>query len=464
VPPTDDHPTVDLLVVGRDVLTMNARREIVRDGAVAIAGDTIAAVGRADDLRRRHPDAVVLGDAHAVITPGFVNAHQHLTGDRLVHSAIPDDLAPGESIFTWAVPVHAAHSPDDDELSATLACAELVTYGTTTVVEAGTVAHPARVAAGMRRIGVRGTVGTWGWDVDDAPFAAPADEVLDRQRAVVALLADDPRLDGWVTLVGHDLMSDELLGGASQLARDLGCGLTFHISPHGGDATAWLARTGRRPLVHFDALGALGPHVLLAHAVHLDDDEVDVVLRTDTAIAYTPWAYLRLGQGVSAAGRHAALSLAGARIALGSDSENAGDAPDPLRQAALAAGIAKDQTLDPTAFGAHRALEWLTIGGAAAIGMAERIGSLEVGKRADVVVHDTSGPAWIPRSEDPVLQLVWGTDGRGVRDVVIDGRIVLRDRRVTGVDLGELAVEAAAARSALLARSGVTPRAAWPVV
>jgi 5-methylthioadenosine/S-adenosylhomocysteine deaminase len=443
---------------------MNPRREIVRHGAVAIAGDTIVAVGKAEDLRAAAPGATVLGDPDAVVTPGFVNAHHHLTGDRLVRSAIPDELAPGESIFTWVVPIHAAHSPDDDELTAALSAAEQVENGFTTIVEAGTVAHPRRVAAGLRRVGVRGTVGTWGWDVDDAPFAAPATEVLARQAAVVDELAEDPLLSGWVTLVGHDLMSDELLIGASELARRRGVGLTFHISPHDGDARSYLARTGRRPLVHFDRIGALGPHVLLAHAVHLDDDEVQVLLRTDTAVAYTPWAYLRLGQGVSAHGRHAAIVAAGGRVALGCDSENAGDALDPMRLMALAAGIAKDQRMDPTCFGAHDALELATIGGARAIGMAEHIGSLEVGKQADIVVHDTSSLTWAPRSADPVLQLVWAADGRGVRDVLVAGRPVVRDGRCTTVDRDELRAAAAAAAPALLARAGIVPPSRWPVI
>ena len=442
---------------------MNSRREIIRDGAVAIDGATIVAVDKASVLSAQFPDAEILGDAHAVITPGFINAHQHLTGDRLIRSGIPDDLAPSQSIFEWAVPIHAHHTGADDELSATLSCVEQVTNGVTTIVEAGTVAHPDRVATAMRTVGLRGAIGMWGWDVDDGPFAAPPAEVLDRQRALVGRLRSDELVEGWVTLVGHDLMSDELLVGASDLARELHTGLTFHISPSSSDAVAYLARCGVRPLVHFDRLGALGAHVLLAHAVHLDDAECDIVLRTNTAIAYTPWAYLRLGQGVSAHGRHGELHRRGVRIALGCDSENASDALDPLRVAALAAGIAKDQTLDPMSFGAHDAFEMLTIRGAEAIGMADRIGSLEAGKRADLVVHDTSGPHWITRSADPVLQLVWASDGRSVRDVIVHGRIVIRSGRCLTVDSDALRDAANEASAGLLRRAGLHPRPRWPV-
>jgi 5-methylthioadenosine/S-adenosylhomocysteine deaminase len=390
-----------------------------------------------------------------------VNAHQHLTGDPLVRCCIPDRLAPGASITDWAVPLHAAHTADDDELAATIAAVESLRYGVTTVVEAGTVAHPERVAAGMARAGLRGTVGTWGWDVGDGPYAAPAAEVLDRQRAVLDAFPPGGLVEGWVTLVGHSFASDELLAGAADLAREAGVGMTMHISPTSSDPEAYLERTGRRPLAHFDTLGMLGPHLLLAHAVWLDDEEIELVLDRDVGIAYTPWAYLRLGQGVTQVGRHADIVERGGRVALGCDSSNAADHHDVLKQAALAAGIARDTRIDPTRFGAHQAFELATIGGAEAIGMGDRIGSLEPGKLADVVVHDARSPDWTPRG-DPALQLVWGADGRTVRDVIVGGRVVVRDGDLTTIDVEALRADAEADQRSLLQRTGITVPHPWP--
>ena len=452
-----------LLISGGDVVTMNARREVLTGGTVAIAGDRIAAVGSTSALRAAHPGATELDASGCIVTPGLVNAHQHHTGDPLVRGCIPDLLAPGESIFSWSVPLHAEHTGGDDELSATLTAAQSALCGVTTLVEAGTVAHPGRVAAGMAAVGVRGTVGTWGWDVEGAPFAAPPDEVLDRQRAV---LADHPAgglIEGWVTLVGHDLASDELLVGAADLARGAGCGLTMHISPTSSDPESYLHHRGARPLVHFDRLGILGRHLLLAHGVWLDDDEVELVLASETAIAYCPWAYLRLGQGVTSAGRHLELARRGGRLALGCDAGNAGDLPDMLRVAALAAGLARDMPVDPEGFGAHDAFELATIRGAEAIGKATEIGSLEVGKLADVVIFDCEASALTPRG-DVALQLVWGSDGRDVRDVIIGGRPVVRDGHCTTVDVDELRLTAATAQGDLLRRAGIEVPHTWPQV
>ena len=421
---------------------MDDDRRVIGDGAVEVTDGAITAVGPAAELGPADHHV-----ADGILLPGLIDAHQHLTGDRLVRSTIPDDIDSDEAIFQWAVPVHEHHTADDDELTATLAAVEAARNGVTTVVEAGTVAHPERVAAGLTAVGVRGTVGTWGWDVDGVPFAGPTDEVLDRQRAVLDRFPPGGLVTGWVTLVGHDLMSEELLVGASTLAVERGTGLTFHISPHDRDAAAWVARSGKRPLVRFAELGALGRHVLLGHAVHLDDEETDVLLDTGTAVASCPWAYLRLRQGIPH--RHVELLGRGGRLALGCDSENAGDQIDVLRAASLLAGLG---------CGAHAALEVATVRGAEAVGLGGVVGQLRPGLRADLVV---AVPDAVPAGGDPALELVWGTDGRSVRDVMVDGRWIVRDRRPTLVDVDALRSAARAARRSLLDRSGLRS-GPWP--
>ena len=460
ISPTADATTI---IAGGDVVTMDGTRRVLVGGSVVVADGSIAAVGTTTDLRAAYPHAVVVDATDCVVTPGMVNAHQHLTGDPLVRSCIPDLIPSGKSIFEWAVPIHAEHTADDDEVSAMVAAVECVRNGVTTVVEAGTVAHPDRVAAAMNAVGIRGTVGTWGWDIEEGPFVGSVGEVLERQRAVVEAHPAGGLVEGWVTLVGHDLASDELLAGASDLARKLRTSMTMHLSPTSSDPERYLARTGRRPVVHLDRLGVLGPHLLLAHGVWLDDEEIELILSSRTAIAYCPWAYLRLGQGVTRAGRHADIVERGGRVALGCDAANAGDVADILRTAALAAGIARDTRLEPQRFGAHQAFELATIVGAEAIGMADRIGSLEVGKKADIVVHDATDHGWTPRG-DVAMQLVWGTDGRSVRDVFIAGRQVVRDGRCTTVDVGALRAEAQARQRSLLDRAGLTVPHVWPHV
>ncbi|HEY7627947.1 MAG TPA: amidohydrolase family protein [Ilumatobacteraceae bacterium] len=457
--PSDPSP-VDLIIAGGDVVTMNGTRDVLLGGAVAVAGDVIAAVGSTTQLRAEHPGATIVDATECVVTPGMINAHQHLTGDPLVRSCIPDLLPPGASIFQWSVPIHGEHTGDDDEVSATLSAVECAQNGVTTVVEAGTVAHPDRVAAAMQAVGIRGTIGTWGWDIEQGPFIGTTAEVLDRQRAVVEAYPPGGLVEGWVTLVGHDLASDALLAGAADLARQLGTGMTMHLSPTSSDPERYLARTGKRPAVHLHDLGVLGPHLLLGHGVWLDDAEIDLILETRTAIAYCPWAYLRLGQGVTRVGRHAEIVERGGRVALGCDAANAGDVSDILRAAALASGIARDGRVDPERFGAHQVFELATIAGAEALGLGERIGSLEVGKQADIVIHDATDWGWSPRG-DVGLQLVWGTDGRSVRDVFVAGQPVIRHRECVTVDAAKLRSRGQAQQRSLLERAGITIPHVW---
>ena len=450
------------ILAGADVVTMNPRRDVLVGGSVLIDDDLIAGVGSTSVLAADHPTAEVVDVTGCVITPGMIDAHQHLTGDPLVRCCIPDLLPSGAAIFEWSVPLHAVHESLDDEVSATVAAVEALTNGVTTMVEAGTVADGDAVARAITGVGIRATLGVWGWDIEEGPHVAPADEVLDRQRAIVERYPPGGRVEGWVTLVGHDLASDALLAGAADLARELGTGMTMHLSPTSSDPEQYLARTGRRPVEHLDALGVLGAHLLIGHGVWLDDAEVDLVLESRTAIAYCPWAYLRLGQGVFANSRHAEIVERGGRVALGCDSANAGDSIDVLRAAAAAVGIARDARLDPTRFGAHDAFALATVAGAEAIGLGDRIGSIEVGKQADLVVHRTDTPGWNPRG-DLAMQLVWGTDGRSVRDVYVAGRHVVGDGRVLNVDTDALFAEAAERQSSLLRRAGIELPSIWPL-
>lgn len=451
----------DLLIVGGDVVTMSARREVLTGATIAVADGRIADIGPAEALRARFPGAPELDATDCVVIPGLINAHQHTTADPLIRSMIPDDIDSQESIFSWVVPLHGKVTGDDDELSATLTAAESLTRGVTTILEPGTVAHPLRVAAGLGAAGIRGRVGRWGWDAPGVPYALPAAETLALLEETVRALPTTGPVTGWITLVGHDLASDELFIGAAELAEKLDTTVTWHISPAEADVAAYARRAGTRPVLHFRRLGVLGPRLLLGHAVWLDDAELDAIVETGTAVVSCPGAYLRLGQGYTRAGRHGELVRRGGRLALGCDAHNAGDTPDLLAAARLLAGLERDRDARPV-LRADQVFALATIDGAHAVGLGDLIGSIEVGKAADLVVLDTRDPAWIPRG-DLATHLVWGAPSHTVRDVLVDGKVVVRDGRVTTVDVTELRREAAARSAALLRQAGIEVPHRWPV-
>ncbi|MEC7898649.1 MAG: amidohydrolase family protein [Actinomycetota bacterium] len=453
------------LVVGKTVLTMNEERQIINDAAIKVTNGRIAEIGKREEILKKNSDLVIHGGDNFLLIPGLINAHQHLTGDRLIRSCIPDSITDNEAIFDWAIPIHEAHTSEDDEISATLVLAESARNGITFTVEAGTVAHPGSVLKGFENIGVGGTLGSWGWDVGDGPYSGKTvDDVLIRQLDVLELTKEHPSVKGWVTLVGHDLMSDDLLKKASELAIENSTNLTFHLSPNLSDVESYLERTGVRPVLHLKDLGVLGEHLLIAHAVHLDDQELETLINTKTAIASCPWAYLRLGQGVTKLGRHPEFFSRGGSLSLGCDAGNAGDNVDILSSAKLFAGLIQESEIEGMSSASISALELATIEGAKAIGLSNEIGSIEIGKRADIVFIDLEDQAWKPQSPDPVKQLIWSAGTSGIHSVMALGEMVVVEGTCLKIDEEEKFSDLQERQQRLLGDAGLEPRPHWPTV
>jgi cytosine/adenosine deaminase-related metal-dependent hydrolase len=225
------------------------------------------------------------------------------------------------------------------------------------------------------------------------------------------------------------------------------------------DPDWYLANTGRRPVEHLADIGVLGPNVNLVHGVHFDDAEVALLAQTGTNVTHCPGAALKGGYGASNLGRFPEMAAAGVNLVLGTDGA---DNHDLMRVMTLMAGLFKDARRDTSLFPAHSALEMATVNGARAMGLAHEIGSLEPGKKADIVLHDTDRPEWRPLN-NCVNQLVWSADGRGVHSVWVNGRRVVDTYRCTTIDEERLYAQAQRAAEAVIARSGLPSISAWPV-
>ena len=260
-------------------------------------------------------------------------------------------------------------------------------------------------------------------------------------------------------LIGHNTATDALWRGAKALADAHGAGISAHMSPVQNDADWYLANTGRRPIEHLADIGVLGPNVNLVHMVHVDETEMALLARTGTNVTHCPGAALKGAYGSSRLGRFPEMAAAGVNLLLGTDGA---DNHDLMRTATLMAGLFKDARQDAGLFPAHRAIEMATLNGARAMGLGHEIGSLEPGKKADLVLHDTDRPEWRPLL-NVVNQLVWSADGRGVHSVWVDGRRVVDNYRCTTIDEDRLYAEAQRAAEAITARSGLPALSAWPV-
>ncbi|HZI45778.1 MAG TPA: amidohydrolase family protein [Ilumatobacter sp.] len=453
------------LIAGSHVVTMNPARDIIRHGAVVVDGDRIVDVGKATELESKHPDASRAGGERFVVTPGLINTHIHITGEPLTRGYVPDDTPFEENVFVWLCRLYSVYTPAEERLSAQLAAVEMLKSGTTTFLEAGTIRFLDEVVDGLVEVGIRGRVGRWVWDLPPEPdvYRQTTDEAishLERQLTDLGSLADG-RIGTWSIVVGHTTCSDPLWQAARQLASEHGVGMSFHMSPAKIDPDGFIAEFGQRPMIHLDQLGVLAPDVAMTHCVHVDNEEIKVMARAQVSVAHCPTTALKVSYGVTRIGRMPEMVQAGINVSIGTDGNNASNYSDLHRATYLVAGLFKDGRQDPQMFPAEMAYEMATLGGARTLLMQDQIGSLEVGKKADIVLHDTDRPEWRPLL-NVINQLVWSADGRSVHSVWVDGRQVVDAGVMTTIDESALYAAAQSAGEAITIRSGLPDKAKYP--
>jgi 5-methylthioadenosine/S-adenosylhomocysteine deaminase len=448
----------------RFVITVDDQRRIIRDGSILIERGRIARVGRGDELADARADRVI--DARDfVITPGFVNGHMHISYAHPVRGIFPDDLgSPLKHVFA----LQMAMTEEEEYHTSLLALLELVSNGTVCLLDPGSTKFPDACLQAYEDAGVRVILGEAVTD-RDAPFPLPRHATKDAVARTAAFIDKwngrlDGRLRAWAMPFSPETCSAELLQALTRVANERGTGLTLH---HGSGPQArkdYQARGAKSPTEYLEALGVLGPRTLLAHALGLDDAEIDCVARTGTAITMCPVTAAKGARGVGEHGRMPELLARGVRVALGCDSPNNSNHLDLVRAMNMAAIQYKDARQDMRQIPAETALEMGTRLGAAAVGLGEELGAIEAGKRADLVLFDTRRPEW-QALWNPVSNLIYNTDGRSVHTVVIDGRVVVDGYRQTFVDAARLFSTVQEIGERLQARTGITfPKSRWPVL
>jgi 5-methylthioadenosine/S-adenosylhomocysteine deaminase len=455
-----------ILIEHATILTLDAERRILADGSVLVQGREIVQVGPAESVRPpRTPDRVIDG-RRRLVAPGFVDTHVHLT-EHLSRGLMLDDIPIGRYLPDWLLPLYSTVTPEEEQAAAQLACVEMIRTGTTTFCEAGTLFDVSAVADAVEQVGMRAILGRWTWDLAGDAAAAggrmrqSTDQALAFTEAMLAKVhgRGEGRIGAWPLLLGFGTCSEALMQGAHALAERHGVGwgmMQRALHP---------ARPSRDtiPLARLDALDVLGPTTKLAHMVYVDDADIALLARRGVKVAHCPTAGLKHTKGLAAHGRFPEMVAAGVCVSLGGDSGNGSNHFDMLRLMYLAATIYKDARNDVGVLPAERVLEMGTLRGAEALLLDRQIGSLEPGKRADLVLYDLDTPEWRPLL-NPVNNLVYAASGASVRTVLIDGRIVLDEGRLTTLDEGALYERVERLSRAHVRRAGVPIASAWPVV
>jgi 5-methylthioadenosine/S-adenosylhomocysteine deaminase len=448
----------------RYILTLDHQRRIIRDGSILVEEGRIRRVGKAAELAGVRADRVI--DARRfLVTPGFMNGHMHISYAHPVRGIFPDEMAsPLNHVFN----LQAAMTEEEEYHASLLGIVELLKSGTVCFVDPGSTKFPDACLQAYEDSGIRVIMGECVTDLQ-APWNLPKHATGEAVRRTAAFIEKwngrlDSRLTAWAMPFSPETCTGELLRALKAVADERRTMLTLHHNSGAQARRDYQTRHGMRPTEYLESLGVVGENVLLAHVLGIDDAEVECIARTRTAVVMCPITAAKGGRGVHENGRMPELAARGVKIALGADSPNNCNHLDLVRVMNMAAIQYKDARQDTRQIPAETALEMATLSGAQALGLGDRLGSIEVGKEADFVCFDTERPEW-QAMWNPVQNLVYNADGRSVHTVVVAGRVVVDGYRQTFVDEPKLFARVQQIGERLQARTGITfPTSRWPIV
>jgi 5-methylthioadenosine/S-adenosylhomocysteine deaminase len=424
--------TVDLIITNGILMTMDPDDRVIDRGAVAVAGDTITALGSTADIAGT--DAKETIDAKGgIIMPGLVNTHTHAA--MTLFRGLADDLPLMDWLNDHIFPAEALLDRNKVHAGSLLGCAEMILSGTTTFCDM--YLFEDAVAQAAKSAGMRAVVGEVLYDFP-SPNYGPIEDGFEFTRRLIEKWQDDPLVTIAVEPHSPYLCAPELLTRAADMAREHQVPMVTHLSETRKEVDDMQRRYGATPVQHLANLGVLGEHLLACHCVVLSDSDMDLLAANDVKVSHNPESNMKLASGVSPVSD---LVDRGVCTALGTDGCSSNNNLDLFGEMDMAAKLHKASSLDPTVMKAGTVLRMATIEGARALGLASITGSLEVGKKADIIVIDTCKPHLTPMYH-PASHLVYAVTGSDVGATVVNGRVLMRDRRLQHMDLQQVMADA----------------------
>jgi 5-methylthioadenosine/S-adenosylhomocysteine deaminase len=440
--------TVSLIVLGGTVVSQDSARRVLSPGAVAIDGDSIRAVDTADRITAQYTAAETIVARDQAILPGLINTHTH--APMVLYRGLADDLALMDWLNKYIFPAEARTvSPEMVRIGTRLAVLEMIESGTT--MYADMYYFEEEIARATREAGLRGVLGQTILQFPVADAKTPA-EGLERAERFIRQYKDDPLIVP--TVAPHALYTNDktsLLASAA-LGRKYGVPVLIHLAETEEELRIARDRYGMTPVAYLESIGFWTPGTLAAHGVWVSDDDISILKRRSVSVSHNPESNMKLASGTAPVTKYLREGVA---LGLGTDgaaSNNDLDMFEAMRQASF---LAKHANHDPTAVPAQTALDLATIGGARALGMERTIGSLEGGKRADVITVSLGAARQTPLY-DVVSHLVYTTRGDDVRTTIVNGAVLMQDRQLRTLD--RAAVIADANRFAEKVREAVKQR------
>ena len=417
----------DLIVNARYVLTMDGQQRVLENGAVAIRGERIIAIGSRQDIEQRFQSSQHIDRGNAILMPGLINTHTHAA--MSLFRGIADDLKLQDWLTNFIFPEEKKYvSPEFVRWGTRLACLEMLLGGITTYTDM--YYYEDTVAATTREAGMRGVLGETviGFPVNDAPTPAAA---LKLAEGFMRHYHNDPLIVPAVAPHAPYTNSDETLKDCSVLARHYGAPLLIHLSETRKENDDSLRDHHMTPAQRLDSLGFFRARTIVAHAVWVTDGDIAILKRNNTGVAHCPSSNMKLASGAAPVVK---MLDHGLNVGLGTDGPAGSNNDfDLFEEMDLAAKLQKLTTMDPRALPARTVVAMATIMGAKALGMDKEIGSLEVGKRADMITVRLGRPHAVPMY-DAYSQLAYALKASDVEDVVVNGKIVVGDGKCLTID------------------------------
>ena len=419
----------DLIITKGILLTLAPGSDPIQDGAVAILGGRIAAAGTTSEIKKSFLAPRTIDARGGLIMPGLVNAHTHAA--MTCYRGLADDLPLMEWLNQFVFPAEAKSDGDQVYWSTLLACAEMIRSGTTTFCDM--YLFEDRVAEAAKEAKIRAVVGEVLYDFP-SPHYGPIEKGLEFTESLIKHWQKDPLIT--IAIEPHALYtcSPDLLKKCKSLADRYGVPLITHLSENQGEVEEVMKKYGRRPLDHLENIGLLSSPLIACHCVWLTEAEMDLMARKKVRVVHNPESNMKLASGVAPVPD---LLARGVTVGLGTDGCASNNNLDLFQEMDSAAKLHKVHRLDPTVMPSQTVLEMATLGGARVLGMEKQIGSLEAGKKADVIVLELNRPHLQP-VYNLVSHLVYSATGADVRDVIIDGKPVMENRKLLTLDEGQI--------------------------
>ncbi len=458
-----------LLITNATVITVDGQRRIIKDGAVAIQDDQIVGVGKTSEIRSKFSGAEILRATGKLVLPGLIDTHVHLT--QTLARGLADQVTVPSWLYERILPYEVAMSGEDVYHSSMLACAEMIKTGTTCFADPGGY-QMEHAGEAVDETGMRGVLAIASVDKQDDEHPLPSKIIVSTEDAVKTNeklikeynLKADGRIRVFASLRGMLNVTKELIIKLNDLAHKYNTGMEVHAAFWRDNVAFVKKTTGLTDVRYLESLGVLDHNWMMIHMGWVDDEEIEILKKRGVKISYCPAPAMKMPLGTNVNKKIPKMIERGLTVSLGCDSTAADNSLDMFRAMWLNSMVHKEMYLDPMLMTAEQSLEMATINSAECLSWEKDIGSIEVGKKADLIIMDARASNMIPMHDFSIVpNIVYSGDGSNVETVIINGKLVMENREIRTFDYDRVLESAQKATERIVDKVGYSISPRWRV-